>query len=101
MRRPRSLRWRLALSIAAVLVLAAPGGYSTRSIADVGDVRLLTTPVIRGGRRVATLGVGEPLEAAERAQRGVAGTFLVAGTLTLVAALVAAFLVAARTARPL
>src|SRR5206468_11867763 len=32
---------------------------------------------------------------------GVAGTLLVAGTLTLVAALVAAFLVAARTARPL
>ncbi|MFL5887411.1 MAG: ATP-binding protein, partial [Thermoleophilaceae bacterium] len=67
----------------------------------VGDVRLLTTPLVRAGRRVATLGVGEPLESTERAQRGVAGTFLVAGTLTLLAALVAAFFVAARTARPL
>jgi signal transduction histidine kinase len=45
--------------------------------------------------------VGEPLEPAERAQRGVAGTFLVAGTLTLIAALIAAFVVATRTARPL
>jgi signal transduction histidine kinase len=83
------------------ILLSAPPGYSTQRIADVGEVRLLTTPVVRGGRTVATLGVGEPLEPAERAQRGVAGTFLVAGTLTLIAALIAAFLVANRTARPL
>src|SRR2546430_13246212 len=36
-------------------LLSAPAGYSTRAIADVGDIRLLTTAVMRGGRRVATL----------------------------------------------
>ena len=82
-------------------LLGASPGYSTVTLADVGEVRLLVTPLMRGGRRVGTLGVGEPLESAERAQRGVAGTFLVAGTLTLLAALLAAFLVAAATARPL
>jgi two-component system OmpR family sensor kinase len=82
-------------------LLRAPDGYSTVRIADVGEIRVLTTPVMSGGRRVATLGVGEPLESAERAQRGVATTFLLAGTLTLIAALIAAFVVATRTARPL
>jgi two-component system, OmpR family, sensor kinase len=85
----------------ASALLGAKPGYSTVTLADVGEVRLLVTPLVRDGRRVGTVGVGEPLESAERAQRGVAGTFLVAGTLTLLAALIAAFLVAAATARPL
>jgi signal transduction histidine kinase len=45
--------------------------------------------------------VGEPLESVKRAQSEVAQTFLVIGAATLAAALLAGYLVAARTAAPL
>lgn len=75
--------------------------FSTVQLTDIGQVRVLTRPAVAGGRRVATVRVGEPLAPVEQAQDGVARTFLVAGSLTLLAALGAGYLVAARTADPL
>lgn len=50
---------------------------------------------------MATIRVGEPLESVKRAQSEVAQTFLIIGAVTLAAALLAGYLVAARTAAPL
>lgn len=74
---------------------------TTVALADIGQVRVITRPALSGGRRVATVRVGEPLAPVQRAQESVAQTFLVAGSLTLLAALGAGYLVAARTADPL
>ncbi|MDX6667538.1 MAG: two-component system, OmpR family, sensor kinase [Solirubrobacteraceae bacterium] len=76
-------------------------GYSTVRIADVGAVRLFVRRLRRTGRPLVTIGVAEPLQAVDRAQHGVARTFAIAGTLTLLAALLASYLLAARLARPL
>jgi two-component system OmpR family sensor kinase len=79
---------------------AAPG-LSTVDVEDVGELRLLTREVpVRGGRP-AVVRAGEPLASVERAQDGVARTFLVAGSLTLLVALIAGYLVAARVSAPL
>lgn len=82
-------------------LLAAPLGYSTVNLGDLGPVRLLTRPVERGGRRVATIVLGEPLEPVERAQQEVATTFAVAGSIALALALLASYLIASRMLGPL
>jgi two-component system OmpR family sensor kinase len=83
------------------LVRSAPDGYATIRLADVGQVRLLTTPLIEGHRQVGKVTVGQSLDSVANAQSGVARTFLVAGSLVLVAALVAGALVAGLTTKPL
>jgi signal transduction histidine kinase len=82
-------------------LLRARVGYSTVDLADVGRVRLLTRVARARGRPVALVGVGEPLQPVERAQRGVAKTFALAGSVTLLAALIASYLVAGRLSGPL
>jgi two-component system OmpR family sensor kinase len=82
-------------------ILTSPAGYSDLEIAEVGDVRVLTASMSSGGKRVATLRAGEPLAPVEHAQDDVARTFLLAGSATLLAAVIAGFLVAARISRPL
>jgi two-component system OmpR family sensor kinase len=82
-------------------VLGAPTGYSTVRAPDVGNLRLLVVAVRMGGVAVARVGVGEPLEPVRRAQEGVRRTFLLAGGLTLAAALLASYLLAARFTEPL
>ncbi|HEY4450394.1 MAG TPA: HAMP domain-containing sensor histidine kinase [Solirubrobacteraceae bacterium] len=82
-------------------LLAAPNGYSTLSLPDVGDLRLLKHVVhVPGGLR-ATVGVGEPLAAVARAQAGVARAFILAGLLALAGALLASYVLGARLSRPL
>src|SRR5205085_6605994 len=58
-------------------LLMAPIGFSTVRVADVGELRLFNTVAQEGGTTPAVVGVGEPLEPVERAQRGVARTFVV------------------------
>ncbi len=82
------------------LLAAAPGLHNYR-LRDVGGVRVQVTPVSRRGHILATAVIGEPLSAVERAQDGVATTFLLVGSLTLLVAIGAAYLLAARTAAPL
>lgn len=85
----------------AAAILSAPPGLSTVQLEDAGTVELDSQPVELGGRTVANVIVGQPLGSVERAQGSVARTFLIAGSLTLAAALLAALLAAARTAAPL
>ncbi len=93
-------------------------GFSTLRLPDLGDLRLLKhlvrisgesrletgrhigTIAAAGGSRV-TIGVGEPLLTVAHAQRGVARAFILAGVLTLVGALLAAYLIGTRVSRPL
>jgi len=76
-------------------------GFRTLDLADVGSIRLFTVAVRRRGQRVATVTVGEPTTTVDRAQRGIERTFLLAGSLAMLAALVAGYIVAARTTGPL
>lgn len=80
---------------------SAPAGLSTVGVEDVGQVRLLSRAVRLRGGGAAVVRAGEPLAPVERAQEGVARTFLVAGSLTLLVALIAGYLVAARVSAPL
>jgi len=76
-------------------------GYSTLTLPDVGDLRLLERSVtVPGGLRI-TVGAGEPLAAVAHAQGSVARAFILAGILALIGALVAAYLVGTRISRPL
>ena len=68
---------------------------------DAGDVALLKRALPSGGRQPATITVGQPLAPVDRAQEGLAKTFLIAGSLTVAAALLAAFFAAAWIASPL
>jgi signal transduction histidine kinase len=98
------LRGRLALSIAAI-VLAAFGVLFAAVRHEMGD----ESGVIKHEeqREASSLspsadpGEGAPLSPVEDAQAEVEKTFLVAGALTLAAALLAGYLLAARTAAPL
>jgi signal transduction histidine kinase len=76
-------------------------GYSTLTLPDVGDLRLLERSfTLPGGPRV-TVGAGEPLAVVAHAQGSVARAFILAGLLALFGALVAAYLVGTRVSRPL
>jgi two-component system OmpR family sensor kinase len=82
-------------------LLAAPEGYSTLALPDVGDLRLLKHLVrVPGGLTVVT-GVGEPLAPVDHAQRGVARAFILAGLLALAGALLASYVLGSRLSRPL
>ena len=82
-------------------LLTTRDGYSTLQLPDVGDVRVLKRVVQAPGGLSVTVGVGEPLEAVARAQRGVARAFILAGLLALAAALLASYFVGTRLSRPL
>ena len=91
---------------AARHLLAAPGGFSTLDLPDVGYLRLLDRSVrIPGARahaaQLVTVGVGEPLASVARAQHGVARAFILAGILALAGALLASLLIGSRFSRPL
>jgi signal transduction histidine kinase len=76
-------------------------GYSTLTLPDLGDLRLLERSfTLPGGLRV-TVAAGEPLAAVAHAQGSVARAFILAGILALLGALVAAYLVGTRVSRPL
>jgi two-component system OmpR family sensor kinase len=82
-------------------LLAAPSGYSTVALADVGDLRLLKRVAHVPGGLTVTIGVGEPLEAVNHAQEGVARAFILAALLALAGALLASYVLGARLSRPL
>jgi two-component system OmpR family sensor kinase len=85
----------------ASLLLGARDGYSTKPLADVGNLRLLKrTVTLAGGQRVA-IGVGEPLATVSHAQAGVARAFILAGVLALAGALLGSLAIGTRVSRPL
>ncbi|MHB8235533.1 MAG: sensor histidine kinase [Solirubrobacteraceae bacterium] len=82
-------------------LLSAHLGYSTVTLTDVGDLRLLKRAVHLPGGRTVTVGVGEPLATVANAQAGVARAFILAGILALAGALLGAYLIGNRLTRPL
>jgi signal transduction histidine kinase len=81
-------------------VLRAPPGVHRRVLPGVGSVRLLvsTRPAASGTVR---FGVAEPVEPSEQALRAVRRTFLLAGALGMLAALIGGLAVATRVSAPL
>jgi two-component system OmpR family sensor kinase len=82
-------------------ISSAPDGYSTIELRDAGQVRLLTRPLTIAERQIGNVIVGQPLDSVNAAQSGVSRTFLLAGSLTLIAALAAGVMVAAQMSKPL
>jgi heavy metal sensor kinase len=78
-----------------------PPGLSTQLAPDVGALRLLVKSVTGESGATATIGVGEPLAPVDDALDGIQRGFAIGGTITLAAALVVGFLLAAGFARPL
>ncbi len=99
-REPESQVDRASEADEPALILGAPEGLSTVSLEDAGPV-LLEARRVQVGEGPATVIVGQPLEPVDRAQDGVSRTFLIAGSLTLVAALAVALYAAARAVAPL
>lgn len=81
-------------------VLNGPSGLSTREAADVGKVRLDERLLTVGTVRVR-VGAGEPLAIVARAERSIARSFLIAGALAVVLALLASYLAGASVSSPL
>jgi signal transduction histidine kinase len=81
-------------------LLAADPGYETVDLSESGELRLLTQTVATAGG-TAVVQAGEPAAATEQAQRQVAKTYLLIGSLTVLAAAGLGLAIAARTARPL
>jgi two-component system OmpR family sensor kinase len=87
-------------AVDADAVLRAPTGFSRLPLPGVGPVRLLVDTASIGGQRVR-FGVAEPTQPTERAESTVSRTFLVAGVLGMIAALLGGLLVASRISAPL
>jgi signal transduction histidine kinase len=85
----------------AATLRTAGTGLATVDVPDAGKLRVLTHPVVRAGRTVATVSVGESLAAVQRAQDGVVSAFLLAGSLVLVATVALGAVLATRIVRPL
>ncbi len=75
-------------------------GYSDYHLPDAGGVRIYERAVDVAGIH-AVVGAGEPLELVERAQHSVAATFILAGAVLLLIALVASYLAGSRVSAPL
>jgi signal transduction histidine kinase len=75
-------------------------GYTTHRIPDVGEIRILERRVAVG-RLEVVVGAGEPLTVVDRAERGIASAFILAGALILAIALLASYLAGARVSAPL
>jgi len=82
-------------------ILRTPPGLWTKEGPDVGVLQLLVQAVQGHGGTTATIGVGEPLAPIDNALDGIQRGFAIGGTITLAAALLLGFLLAAGFARPL
>src|ERR1035441_6996249 len=75
-------------------------GYTVQRVPDSGLMRIIERWVHIGRERVL-VGAGEPLSIVDRAQSGVARTFVLAGAITLALALLISYLAGARVSAPL
>jgi signal transduction histidine kinase len=75
-------------------------GFSDHPLPDAGRVRVYAEVVSAAGVR-ALVGAGEPLDLVARAQQSVAETFVLAGAIVLVIALLASYLAGAHVSAPL
>ena len=91
---------RLEAQFTTRLTAQAPG-FSTLQAPDVGRLRLYVEMFRTEDGLLARLGVAEPLAPVDNALDGITRGFAIGGTITLAAALLAGFLLAAGFARPL
>jgi two-component system, OmpR family, sensor kinase len=75
-------------------------GFTVQQVPDVGRARVLERAVVVKGQHVV-VGAAEPLASVDRAQYGVERTFVLAGAVTLILALLASYLAGARVSAPL
>lgn len=81
-------------------LLTARLGLSTRHAPDLGDIRVDQRLVTANGVRVR-VGAGEPLIVVALAGRSIARSFVIAGAIALVLALIASYLAGASVSLPL
>jgi two-component system, OmpR family, sensor kinase len=81
-------------------LLRAPTRHSTQVAPDIGPVRVDERVIHVGNLRVR-VGAGEPLAVVTRAQRSIVRSFVIAGALALVLALIASYLAGASVSLPL
>jgi signal transduction histidine kinase len=81
-------------------LLFAPTRITTQRAPDIGEVRI-DERVIRVGSFRVRVGAGEPLAVVTRAQRSIERSFVIAGALALVLALIASYLAGASVSLPL
>src|SRR5947209_8903603 len=81
-------------------LLSAPTRITTQRTPDVGNVRL-DERVVRVGSFSVRVGAGEPLAVVTRARRSIVRSFVIAGALALVLALIASYLAGASVSLPL
>ena len=81
-------------------LLTPPTQITTQRAPDIGDVQLDERMVRVGSLRVR-VGAGEPLAIVSRAQRSIERSFVIAGALALVLALIASYLAGASVSLPL
>ncbi len=82
-------------------ILDASTGYSTVSLHDVGEIKLLSREVNLPDGNRATITAGQSLAPVNAALQGLRDTFLVVGLITLVVGAAAAWLLANRVTRPM
>jgi two-component system, OmpR family, sensor kinase len=82
-------------------LLDAPAGLSTAPVAEAGNMRVLSQPIVAGGRRVGTLRLADPLTPLDQAQSSLRRTFLVVGILALALAVIVGIALATVIAAPL
>jgi signal transduction histidine kinase len=82
-------------------LLNAPPGLATVPVADAGQMRLLSQPIVSHGRAVGTLRVANPLRPVSQAQASMRRTFIFVGLGALALAVVAGVLLASLIAAPL
>ncbi len=81
-------------------LLTAPTRTTTQQAPDIGEVRL-DERIVRVGGVDVRVGAGEPLAIVTRAQRSIERSFVIAGALALVLALIASYLAGASVSLPL
>ena len=84
----------------AKALISAPTRITTQRAPDIGDVRV-DERIVRAGPLRVRVGAGEPLAIVTRAQRSIVRSFVIAGALGLVLALIASYLAGASVSLPL
>ncbi|MGZ4351429.1 MAG: sensor histidine kinase [Solirubrobacteraceae bacterium] len=87
-------------NVRAQALVTAPTRITTQFAPDIGNVRL-DERVVRVGSFRVRVGAGEPLAIVARAQRSIERSFVIAGALALVLALIASYLAGASVSLPL
>ncbi len=82
-------------------LMSAPIGYSTQTLGEEGQFRVLKRSLQVPQVGAVLVGVGESLAPVSHAQQGVATAFIYAGAAALLIALLGSLLIGARLSRPL